>query len=183
MDIIKMEIEMQEKARDYDTIRRLYGAQAIIALIAVIVGCVMMVIECRAEETWNDTEEQRRIVAEIIAAEAGGEREYGMRLVAEVIRNRTEKRGTTPYVEATRRKQFYGYTAKNRKILYAMAKKGAESAMRKIYDGTLGNETNGATNFENPKFGDPGPKWIQNGSMKKLVVTKQYRNHIFYRIE
>jgi spore germination cell wall hydrolase CwlJ-like protein len=112
----------------------------------------------------------REIIAMVIAAEAAGEGVEGMRLVAEVVRNRAKNGNYIKVVTA--KNQFYGYTAKNRHKLYKSVKAQADKIVNDMYAGKLGNETNGALYFRRPD--EPMFRWCK-------VQTYSYKSHIFYR--
>lgn len=114
----------------------------------------------------------RETIAMVIAAEACGEGVGGMRLVAEVVRNRAVSRGTSYIKVVTAKNQFYGYTAKNRHKLYKSVKAQADKIVDDMYDGKLGNKTNGALYFRRPD--EPMFRWCK-------IETTRHLNHIFYR--
>jgi spore germination cell wall hydrolase CwlJ-like protein len=112
----------------------------------------------------------RETIAMVIAAEACGEGEIGMRLVAEVIRNRAKNGNYLKVVTA--KNQFYGYTAKNRHKLYKSVKAQADKIVDDMYAGKLGNKTNGALYFRRPD--ERMFPWCK-------VETIRHKKHIFYR--
>lgn len=115
-------------------------------------------------------EDKTQVIAEVIAAEAAGEGETGMRAVACVIANRAKAQGKTPFAIVTARNQFYGYTAKNRHKLYLWVKSVADKLAKEIM--TLKDITNGALYFRRPD--EPKFRWCK-------IETYRYKNHIFYK--
>lgn len=116
---------------------------------------------------------QRRILAEIIAAEGAGEGLEGMRLIAETIRNRARLSRRSYYAEATRRGQYYGYTAKNRTRLFISVRRQAEQVVDDLFSGRLEEKTKGALYFINHNREKPF-KWCK-------ILTYKYKNHSFYK--
>ena len=133
-------------------------------LIVLLVICLLAgwAIIARADET--------QIVAEVIAAEACGEDEIGLRAVACVIANRAKAQGISPYAAATARSQFYGYTAKNRHALYLQVKPIVDRLAKDIM--SLQDITNGALYFL--RKNEQRRKWHK-------VFCKQYGHHFFYK--
>ena len=118
-------------------------------------------------------ESQEQIIAEVIAAEAAGEGERGLRAVACVIANRARAQHKTPYQIVTAKNQFYGYTAKNRHKLYLQVKPIVDKLAGDIM--RIKDITGGAVNFENIEaFGEPG--W-----RKGKVKTCKIGRHTFYK--
>jgi len=114
-----------------------------------------------------------RIVAAVIAAEACGEGEIGMRAVAHTIQNRAREWRKTPYQIVTAKNQYYGYTATNRDRLYAQCQQTADRLAMGIYTQTNGHDiTEGALYFLLP--GERVRAW--HG--EKTVTIKK---HTFYR--
>ena len=111
-------------------------------------------------------------VAVVIAAEAGGEGEIGMRAVACVIANRARAQHKTPYQIVTTKNQFYGLTAKNRMKLYRSVKPIADRLARGIM--RLKDITGGALYFRTEK--EKLFPWT-----KKENFTVRIGNHIFYK--
>ena|SRR3990167_2933852 len=111
-----------------------------------------------------------QIIAEVIAAEACGEDEIGLRAVACVIANRAKAQGISPYAVVTARKQFYGYTAENRYALYLQVKPIVDRLAKNIM--RLKDITNGALYFRRPD--EKMFKWCG-------TETFRYKNHIFYK--
>ncbi|MEK6897408.1 MAG: cell wall hydrolase [Nanoarchaeota archaeon] len=116
-------------------------------------------------------ESQEQIIAEVIAAEAAGEGERGLRAVACVIANRARAQHKTPYQIVTAKNQFYGLTAKNRIKLYHQVKLIADRLARDIMK--LKDITDGALYFRNHKT-EPVFKWCK-------ILTFKHNNHWFYR--
>ena len=118
----------------------------------------------RAEEC------QEQIIAEVIAAEAGGEGERGMLAVACVIANRARAQHKTPYQIVTAKNQFYGLTAKNRIKLYHQVKLIADRLTKDIM--RLPDITGGALYFRTEQ--ERLFPWCKNRTVK-------IGNHIFYK--
>ena len=114
--------------------------------------------------------DETQIIAEVIAAEACGEDEIGLRAVACVIANRAKAQGISPYAVVTARKQFYGYTAENRYALYLQVKPIVDRLAKNIM--RLKDITNGALYFRRPD--EKMFKWCG-------TETFRYKNHIFYK--
>ena len=117
-------------------------------------------------------ENQEQIIAEVIAAEAGGEGERGLLAVACVIANRARAQGKTPYQIVTAKNQFYGLTAKNRIKLYHQVKLIADRLARDIM--RLPDITGGALYFRTEK--ERLFPWT-----KPENKTVKIGNHIFYK--
>jgi len=111
-----------------------------------------------------------QIIAEVIAAEACGEDEIGLRAVACVVVNRAKAQGISPYAVVTARNQFYGYTAENRYALYLQVKPIVDRLAKDIM--RLNDITNGALYFRRPD--EKMFKWCR-------TETFRYKNHIFYK--
>jgi len=131
----------------------------ILLIICLLAGLAMM---ARADET--------QIVAEVIAAEACGEDEIGLRAVACVIANRAKAQGITPYAVVTARNQFYGYVAKNRHKLYLQVKPIVDMLAKDIMN--LKDITGGALYFR--RSDEKMFRWCK-------TETLRLNNHIFYR--
>jgi len=114
----------------------------------------------------------RQFVASVIAAEACGEGEVGMWLVAEVIYNRSVEWNKTPYEVVTAKNQFYGASASNRERLYAECKNGADRASNDVFNGSTGRLTDGALYFLAP--GERLRGWHGD-------FTMAYKRHSFYK--
>lgn len=119
----------------------------------------------------EDSQAETRTVAEVIAAEAGGEGPQGMTAVACVIANRARAQHKTPYQIVAAKNQFYGLTAKNRIKLYHQVKLIADRLARDIMK--LKDITDGALYFRNHKT-EPVFKWCK-------ILTFKHNNHWFYR--
>lgn len=119
-----------------------------------------------------DDESSKKIVAQVIAAEACGEGQRGMELVAQVIRNRAQSWGKTAVQIVTAKNQFYGYTAKNKSRLYQQCKTQADETAKRMAIDQLGNDTAGALYFRQSK--EPVFSWHK-------VKTLAYKNHVFYK--
>ena len=130
-----------------------------ILLVVLLLGFTTV---ARADET--------QIIAEVIAAEACGEDEIGLRAVACVIANRAKAQGVSPYIVVTARNQFFGYTEKNRHKLYLQVKPIVDRLARSIMD--LKDITGGALFFRRPD--EKMFRWCR-------TETFRYKNHIFYR--
>jgi spore germination cell wall hydrolase CwlJ-like protein len=114
------------------------------------------------------------IVAATLIMEAGGEYAKGsMEAVNEVMHTRAERRGTTPAIEALRRKQFscWNGVTKSEGVLKAKKHRRWELALR-IANGPVTNFARGADHYHATSV---NPYWAK--SMKKTVAIG---NHIFY---
>lgn len=109
-------------------------------------------------------------VAITIAAEAAGEGPEGMLRVANTIRNRVIKYRMSPDEVVKQPNQYYGYTAKNRIILYNSVCKTADYLACNIM--MLEDKTRGALYFRRPN--EARRKWHR-------IETITYRDHIFYK--
>lgn len=134
-------------------------------LPAVILFLLLFVLIFRAFG-----QDEIQIVAEVIAAEACGEGEIGLRAVACIIANRAKAQGKAPFAIVTARNQFYGYTAKNRHKLYLQVKPIVDKLAREIM--TLKDITGGALYFRRPD--ERLFPWCK-------VETFRWKNHIFYK--
>ena len=142
---------------------RHYTILATICSIALL----LFLIYCNTAKA-QDYETQ--VVAEVIAAEAGGEGYQGMYAVANTIANRAKVYHKTPYQIVTQKNQYYGYTAKNRHILYLRVCRTAKQLATNIL--LLSDVTNGALYFRRPD--EKMFKWCK-------VETYRWKNHIFYK--
>lgn len=131
-----------------------------ITLLLFLIFCV----------TAKAQDHENQVVAEVIAAEAGGEGYQGMFAVACTIANRAKLWNKTPYQIVTQKNQYYGYTAKNRHLLYLRVCRTANQLAANIL--LLSDVTNGALYFRR-----------LDESMFKWCKTETYRigNHIFYK--
>jgi len=134
----------------------------IIALLLIPLILITARFAASADET--------QIIAEVIAAEACGEDEIGLRAVACVIANRAKAQGVSPYAVVTARGQFYGYTAKNRHKLYLQVKTIVDKLAKNIME--LPDITNGALYFRTEK--EKLFPWC------KIRIVK-IGKHIFYK--
>lgn len=116
---------------------------------------------------------QRETLAIVLAGEACGEGVRGMHAVGSTINNRALQRGTTPFIEATRRNQYYGLTAKNRLKLFKQCQTESLRLADLLIDGSLKDITGGALYFINFKTEKPF-KWCK-------VKTVRIGNHEFYK--
>jgi hypothetical protein len=103
------------------------------------------------------------IIATTLVLEAGGEGAKGMQAVANVLQNRSEKRGTNPSAEAIRKKQFSMWNAYNdgtedisdviaRAKIHPLWKTAVDYAKRIK---SLPDVTRGATHYYNPNKVNP----------------------------
>ncbi len=145
--------------------RKSVKGQKIMLRNSLIILLIFICSSCYASE--------RQIIAEVLAAEAGGEGLEGLLLVAETIRNRSEKSGRSYFYEATKQNQYYGYTAKNRTLLYLRVKSLADKATDILFSGKLGDKTSGALYFINHNTEKPF-KWCK-------VFTYKFGNHSFFK--
>jgi spore germination cell wall hydrolase CwlJ-like protein len=111
-----------------------------------------------------------QVIAEVIAAEAGGEGYQGMYAVACTIANRSRLWRKTPYEIVTQKNQYYGYTAKNRHKLYLQVKPIVDKLAREIM--RLKDITKGALYFR--RQDERLFPWCK-------IETFRYKNHIFYK--
>lgn len=133
-------------------------------LTAVVFG-LLLVTGCSVAGADNT-------VAKVIAAEACGEGELGMRAVASVIQNRAVHHRKTPLEIVTAKNQFFGYTAVNRDRLYLSCKVTADKIAAELEAGVLADIVDGAEYFLLET--EPLRRW--HG--EKTVVIK---HHTFYR--
>ena len=117
-------------------------------------------------------ETPKEVIASTISAEACGEGKQGMIAVLNTMINRAEARGTSIYKEATRKNQYYGYTAKNRQRLYQQCKKQSDEIVDLGFAGKLADITGGAVYFRTDS--EPVYSWHR-------VKTVKIGQHIFYR--
>ena len=118
-------------------------------------------------------EKETKIIAMVIASESASEGILGMTAVACVIANRARAQHKTPYQIVIAKKQFYGYTAKNRHKLYLQVKRQADELAARII--SLRDITEGALFYENVEhFGFP--KWA-----KSKKITVKIKHHTFFR--
>lgn len=127
----------------------------IVALLD-IAGFNMSLLNIIVKEEKNDMQEMAETaarkneieeVAKVIAAEAAGEGEEGMRAVASVIMNRANNKSKSPIDIVTSKNQFYGYTAKNKDKLYKQVKDIAYKLAEDIYSKKLKDTVKGAEYF------------------------------------
>ena len=116
--------------------------------------------------------DEQQEVAKVIAAEACGEGNFGMKLVGEVIRNRVDQWKKTPYQIVSQPNQFFGFTAKNKERLYRECKVMSDSVAKDVMQGSTGNLTSGALYFRQPT--EKLKKWHKQ-------LTYRYKNHEFYK--
>lgn len=156
-NIFKLETEEDIRMlRDYTILAPI----CLIALLLLIILCF----------TAKAQDYETQVVAEVIAAEAGGEGYQGMYAVANTIANRAKVYHKTPYQIVTQKNQYYGYTAKNRHILYLRVCRTAKQLATNIL--LLSDVTNGALYFRRPD--EKMFKWCK-------VETYRWKNHIFYK--
>ena len=111
-------------------------------------------------------------LAKTIAAESASLGIQGMMATAHVMNNRAGT-SSTPYKEATRKNQFYGYTAKNRDKIYEGVKDEALRIADMLYNKQLGEDfTQGAKYFRQPQ--EKVQPWH-----KEQTIT--IGNHIYYK--
>lgn len=139
-------------------------------LPAVLVTVFFALLACPLARGAEPEYSNQRIVAEVIAAEAGGESEIGMRAVACVIANRARAQHKTPYQIVTAKNQFYGLTAKNREKLYRQVKPIADKLAARIM--SLPDITGGALYFRTAR--ERVFPWCK-------IRTVKIGKHIFYK--
>ena len=93
--------------------------------------------------------------------------------MASTILNRARLRGTDPFTEATRKKQYYGLTSGNRMRLYAECKTIADDVAFRLINGQLKDTVNGGLYFINPQYEKPF-KWCK-------IKTATVLSHVFYK--
>lgn len=122
-------------------------------------------------------DEESLWVAATLILEAGGESApFAMEAVYEVLHKRATRRGTTPYVEAFRRKQFSCWNnVEKRETLFRHAKAHPKfkRALQIVNSSTVTNHTNGADHYHATYV---NPYWAST-----LVKTVSIGNHIFYK--
>ncbi len=136
----------------------------------VVTIMIMMILVVVFSNKVYALDYETQIVAEVIAAEAGGEGYQGMHAVANTIANRARLWHKTPYQIVTQKNQYYGYTAKNRHSLYLRVCRTANQLAVDIM--SLQDVTNGAVYFRRPD--EPMFEWCK-------IETYRYKNHIFYK--
>lgn len=104
-------------------------------------------------------------VADTVYYESRGEGIEGMRAVAHVIYNRSEKEGKHPCIIVRQPKQFATGPSRPRDKLWQLAKRVVMNPGPDL--------TRGATYFHNRSV---SPYWI-----RRMVVTFQFGGHIFYK--
>lgn len=128
-----------------------------------------------------------QIIATTLVAEAGGEGKTGMQAVANVLQNRSKRRGSTPATEALKRKQFSmwnSHTVSGKSIAYVMDIYNVKESplwshavyLAKNIAG-LRDVTGGATHYYNPK--KVKPAWGKGAPTWKSTTT--LGNHTFGR--
>ena len=136
--------------------------------IPAVILMTILIAALAASLARADSQEQ--IIAEVIAAEAGGEGYQGMFAVACTIANRAKLWNKTPYQIVTQKNQYYGYTAINRHSLYLRVWSVANQLARNIL--LLTDVTKGALYFRRPD--EKMFKWCK-------IETYRWKNHIFYK--
>lgn len=118
---------------------------------------------------WNDT-------INTMIAEAGGDGPVGMLAVANVIRNRAERRGKSIGDIVRAPSQFEGYYAPGEKAVQAQqnpqVRAEAEKILRGVLAGELKDPTQGADHFH---AGGVNPDWAS-----KMPATTRIGGHVFY---
>lgn len=118
---------------------------------------------------WNDT-------VNTMIAEAGGDGPVGMLAVANVIRNRAERRGKSLGDIVRAPSQFEGYYAPGDKAIQAQqdprVRAEAESILRGVLAGELRDPTDGADHFH---AAGVNPDWAS-----KMPSTTRIGGHTFY---
>lgn len=126
---------------------------------------------------WCDKDVDCKKIAEALYFEARGEGREGMHAVANVIMNRAERRGRTPYQVITRPHQFsyikdVKYKQYDEVELHEEAKVIAARAMA----GILPDITDGSTHYLNPKKLSRLPRWA-----RQYEETVVINDHVFYK--
>ena len=109
------------------------------------------------------------MVAKVIAAESCDQGGTGMAAVANVIANRAKAWHKTPYQIVTAKNQFFGYTNKNRDLIYKGCKETAEYLAQNLM--SLPDITHGALYFRQP---------IERIQKWHGEETVRIREHIFH---
>lgn len=125
------------------------------------------------------------IIATTLVLEAGGEGDRGMQAIANVLRNRSNKKGTTPVKEALQNKQFSmwnDYNAGNEQMsdVISRAKKHPKWNIAVDYAkriNSLPDVTNGATHYYNPHKVNP----VWGADSETWKQHKNIGNHKFGR--
>ena len=144
------------------TLRIVTGWAILLAISILIALVICSKVQAQDYET--------SVIAQVIAAEAGGEGYQGMYAVANTISNKAKLWNKTPYQIVIQKNQYYGYTAKNRKILYLRVKLIADRLAKDIMQ--LIDVTKGALYFRRPD--ELMFKWCK-------IETYRYKNHVFYK--
>lgn len=148
---------------------RAYNSAKIV--LGAILGGLCLILAASVAHA-SPCEGKCRDIAVILAGEAAGEKEIGMRAVASTIRNRAALSGKSAHYEATKKNQYYGHTAKNRFRLYAQFRPVADKIALELISGRLKDTVNGGLYFRTAK--EKRFKWCK-------VETARVFNHIFYK--
>ncbi|WP_159953039.1 PLxRFG domain-containing protein [Rhizobium sp. 18065] len=121
----------------------------------------------------------RRDLVNTMIAEAAAEGETGMAAVANVIKNRADRRGKSPADIVREPAQFTGYSAPGPAAVKAMEdpalRQKAESILDSVLAGELPDVTDGADHYHAKSV---NPAWAS-----AMPRTKEVGNHLFYRAE
>lgn len=110
------------------------------------------------------------VVSKVISAEACGEGEIGMYLVANTIANRVRLTNKTPYEVVTEPKQYQGLINPHRDELYEQCGEFSDELVKQLLD--LPDMTKGALYFKRPE--EERKAWHK-------TLTVIYKNHEFYK--
>jgi hypothetical protein len=121
----------------------------------------------------------RADLVKTIIAEAAGEGEQGMTAVAQVIKNRADRRGKSPADVVREPDQFTGYAKPGPQALKAMEdptiRAKAESILDAVLAGELPDITGEADHYHAKSV---NPDWAS-----KMPKTAEVGEHLFYRAE
>lgn len=114
-------------------------------------------------------------VIKTIIAEAVGEGDLGMQMVAETILNRAQQRGLSPEGVVTQPSQYTGYWSPGSAAVRAMNDPNVVTAAQAAWQMAqgAGDPTNGANHYFNPNI--VRPDWAQG-----MTLTAQNGGHAFY---
>ncbi len=135
-------------------------------ILGLILGSIYVILNER-DVTYSQQEIE---VAKVICAESVGEGKIGMYGVSNVIANRCREYNMTPYEVVTKKRQFQGYTAKNKEKLFEQGKEVALELSKNILE--LKDIVDGALYFKREE--EKIQKWHKE-------MTIKIKNHIFYK--
>lgn len=131
-------------------------------------------VSSAAKPTFSDSD--RSALVDTIIAEAAGEGSDGMKAVAAVIKNRSDRRGKSPLDIVKEPDQFTGYAKPGEGALKAMKdpvlRKEAEDALEGVFSGSIADPTGGADHYHADYV---NPSWAS-----KMQETTKIGRHLFY---